>query len=190
MTRQPTSLPLTEEQKRQICVILSAGCARETAAKAMGCSLVDIHQQMLRDQSFSAELRRAEAAAELSHMRNVKKCADDERHWRASVWWLERSAPDRYARRDANSISARQLESIVNQLVAVVTEEVHHADDWKRLLARLQCIVDSLQELSRDGGVVPDVVDRGERSRSPLVESQDVFDADDRSPPDDGGTCQ
>jgi hypothetical protein len=147
--REPTSSNPTSEQKRDICLVLSLGCDRETAFKYVGWSLEELRREMLRDQAFAAELRRAEAASELMHMRNVQNAARDEKHWRASVWWLERRAPERYGRRAAETVTLRQLESFVALLVSAVTDEVQAVEDRQRLLTRLQQIADALDELSQ-----------------------------------------
>ena len=51
---------------------------------------------MQHDAEFVANVRRAEASVELSHMRNVQQAAKDKKDWRASVWWLERRSPERF----------------------------------------------------------------------------------------------
>jgi hypothetical protein len=153
MADKPTSSHLTDVQKQQICAILSAGCDRLAAAKYVGCSWDEIRGAMLEDRRFADDVRRAEAGAELTHMRNVQNAARDDKHWRASVWWLERRAPDRYGRREAGALSARQLEKIVDLLVAVVSEEVHDAQDRERLLNRLRQVTDSLQQMLGDDGM-------------------------------------
>ena len=60
---------------------------------------------MLRDADFAAEVRRAEAPVELSHMRNVQNAAQDGKNWRASVWWLERRSPERFGPRGAGTVT-------------------------------------------------------------------------------------
>jgi len=143
---------LTDAQKREVCAILSVGCDRLGAAKYVGCLWEQIRSAMLEDQQFAADIRRAEAGAELTHMRNVQSAARDEKHWRASVWWLERRSPERYGRRDAGAVTPRQLERVVDLLADVVSEEVSDAQDRLHLLERLQQITDSLEQLICDDG--------------------------------------
>jgi hypothetical protein len=143
-------LPLTEEQKGQICGILSAGCDRQTAANLVGCSLADIRRQMEHDADFVASIRRAVARAELNQMRNVLESAKEKKDWRASVWWLERCSPERYARRDPGAITSRQLKAFVTILAEMLRDAVTCDADRARILARLQTISESVEQMLRD----------------------------------------
>jgi hypothetical protein len=146
-----THIPaLTGEQKQHAAAILSAGCDRETVAKYLNCLLGDIQREMSQDPQFAAEVRRAEASSELNHMRNVQRAAQDEKQWRASVWWLERRAPERFGRRDAGAVTPRQLEQVISHLISLVLEEIHDREDLERVVVRLQDAARSLQELCRD----------------------------------------
>lgn len=62
---------LTEEQKKEATLIASVGCDRELAARYLGCSIHDLVNEALSDDVFAKALRRAEAGAELAHMRNI-----------------------------------------------------------------------------------------------------------------------
>jgi len=130
--------PLTSEQKAQVCAIAAVGCDRQIAARYLGCCLESLRTEIERDPSFARDLVQAEAQAELGHMRNVKQAAAEEKNWRASVWWLERRAPDRYARRDAGAMSVTQIQQFIASLSTIIAEEVRHAPDRERLLKRLQ----------------------------------------------------
>jgi len=95
----PTSeTPLTSEQ-RDVVAAARLGCDRATAQRCVGWSSRELVRQLAAHAGFRRELERAEAALELSHLRNVQAAAADEKNWRASVWWLERRAPERYGRR-------------------------------------------------------------------------------------------
>jgi hypothetical protein len=142
-----TSSSFSDAQKREVCAILSVGCDRLAAAKFVGCSWAEIRAAMTADRRFAADVRRAEAGAELTHMRNVQNAARDDKHWRASVWWLERRSPERYGRREANAVTPRQVERVMELLAGAVSEEVHDAADRERLLDRLLRITESLQQM-------------------------------------------
>jgi hypothetical protein len=146
MMREPTSSDPTNDAKRNLCLILSLGCDRQAAVKYVGWSFEELRGELLQDAAFAADVRRAEAASEMMHMRNIHNAAQDDKHWRASVWWLERRAPDRYGRRAAESVTPLQLESFLALIVSAVVEEVRATDDQERLLARLQHIADTLDE--------------------------------------------
>jgi hypothetical protein len=141
---------LTDEQQGRICGILSIGCDRWTAANAVGCLVSDIRRAMQRDSQFADSIRRAEAAAELSHMRNVQEAAKGEKNWRASVWWLERQSPERFGTRGTSIVTPRQLKAFVAILVDCVLEEVHSAEDRVRVTARMRSIADAADQLIRE----------------------------------------
>ena len=57
---------------------------------------VDPDDQIYLD--FLDSVKKARADAEAVHVRNVRDAG--ETSWQASAWWLERSAPDRWGRRE------------------------------------------------------------------------------------------
>jgi hypothetical protein len=139
-------MQLTDEQKSQIVGILSVGCDRQTAVDFVGCSLRDLHRAMERDSEFASNIRRNEAGAELSHMRNVQTAAKDAKNWRASVWWLERRSPERYGPRGAGAVTARQLKAFIGMVVDILAVEVRDPADRQRLCARLQRLVAEFEQ--------------------------------------------
>jgi hypothetical protein len=152
MSCQSPARKLSDEQQAQVCGILSVGCDRQTAADFIGCSLADICQAMQQDSEFLASVLRAEASAELSHMRNVQAVAKDKKEWRASVWWLESRSPERFARR-SGAVTARQLKAFVKILVDTLSSEVTDADDRRRIIVRLQAIGESVDQMLRDAQI-------------------------------------
>ena len=155
MTCELIPSELTDEQKGQIFGILSVGCDRQTAANFVGCSLADIRRTMQHDATFAAGVCRAEAGAELNHMRNVQQAAKDEKHWRASVWWLERRSPERFGPRGPGVVTARQLKAFIEILGDALREEVRDADDRQQIVARLKCLADSIDQMLRDNQMNP-----------------------------------
>lgn len=149
LPKQVPSL-LTDDQKRDVRAILSVGCDRQTAADYVGCSLGDLRRVMQHDTAFRTSIRRAEASVELSHMRNVQETAKNKNDWRASVWWLERRSPERFGRRSAGAITARQLQAFVAILVDALKEDVRSEEDRSRIITRLKTIADSANQLLLD----------------------------------------
>ncbi len=140
---------LTDEQKGQICGILSVGCDRETAANFVSCSIAQIGRLMQQDTMFAANVRRTEAGTELAHMRNVQQAAKEAKNWRASVWWLERHSPERFARRGAGVVTFPQVDAFMEIVADILIDEIHESDDRQRVLAKLKQAVDTLRETSR-----------------------------------------
>lgn len=149
MTCELIPLMLTDEQKGQIGGILSVGCDRQTAANFVGCTLRDIRRAMQRDAQFAHGVSHAEAACELGHMRIVQEAAKEKGGWRVSAWWLERRAPERFARR-AEAITPRQLKAFVEILIDILNENVHDESDRERLSERLRAVGESVGEVLRD----------------------------------------
>jgi hypothetical protein len=159
MSHQLIPIELTAEQQAQIRGVLSVGCDWHTAANFVGCSLADIRRTMRRDPMFAADLRRAEAGVELSSMRTIRKAAEDPKNWRTAVWWLERHAPERFAR-NAGVVTARQLKSFI----AILADVIHGGDqtpaERSQIIDRLVAFSDSVDQLLRDERLTePDAAD-------------------------------
>ncbi|MGL4512312.1 MAG: hypothetical protein ACRCT8_04420 [Lacipirellulaceae bacterium] len=135
---------LTEEQKRDVVAILALGCDRETAAKYAGLTAAGLDDEARRDADFAVELRRAEAGCELGHMRVVQQAAREEKQWRASLWWLERRAPDRYAKRDPGLVTRRELARFLNTVAGGIAAEVRSEEDRQRVLDRLAVLAEAI----------------------------------------------
>src|SRR5690349_10747214 len=116
MTSDFKQLVLTTEQKNRIYGVLSVGCDRETAANYVGCSTTDLHRAMQQDAEFAAEVRRTEAGTELTHMQTVRRAVEEPKNWRASVWWLEMHAVNRFKARTIGEVTMRQVDEFVNVL--------------------------------------------------------------------------
>lgn len=137
---------LSDEQKREAVLIASVGCDREAAARYVGVTLPALNAAERDDAGFASDLQRAEAGAELAHMRNVQQAAREEKNWRASVWWLERHAPERYARRDADAVGRRELSRFLEALANEIATAVQDEDDRGRLLERVATLTQKLPE--------------------------------------------
>lgn len=145
MTADETSL-LTETQQSDFCALLTLGCDRETACKYVGCSLDELRTAVDRESNFGKRILKAEAAVELKHMRNISKITEDPKEWKASIWWLEQHAPERFARR-VDALPASKLRDLVTEVACAIGEEVTQEDDRRRMVKRLHQIADSLDEM-------------------------------------------
>jgi len=149
MTHELTTPSLTDEQKGQICGILSVGCDRETAANFVGCRAADISRAMLSDRGFAAQVRRTEAGCELGHMRTVQEATKEAKNWRASVWWMERRSPDRFGPRGAGQVTLRQLDEFLNVVADIVCNEIECRDDQQRVIVRMGEAIRELDQIVR-----------------------------------------
>jgi hypothetical protein len=166
MNSDLTISSLTDEQKGQVCGILSVGCDRETAANYVGCSTADIGRAMRQDPAFAAHVHRTEAGCELGHMRTVQEATKEAKHWRASVWWMERHAPERFGLRGAGVVTVRQLDEFLNVLTDLISEEIECDDVQRRIIARMADALRALEELVRMSALAASVIS----DRSPFSE--------------------
>ena len=144
MNHYESSENFTDEQKRECCLMLSIGCDRETACNYLGVTAEELREELTLDVDFRKQILRAEATPEFNHMRNLYNAAKDEKHWRASVWWLERRSPERYARRAPEAVTPPQLQQMIEALTGAIAGEVNNSQDRRRVLARLEQIAASL----------------------------------------------
>jgi hypothetical protein len=159
MSHHLTPTELTAEQQAKICGVLGVGCDWHTAANYAGCSLAEIRRAMRRDPMFAADVRRTEAGVELSTMRAVQKAIEDPKNWRAAVWWLERHAPERFAR-NAGVVTARQLKSFIAILADVINGGDQGPQERSQIIDRLKAFSESVDQLLRDERMTePDAAD-------------------------------
>lgn len=120
---------MTEDQRRRVIAALTIGASRDTAAAYVGVTRRELEEALAGDEGFAAEAQKSEATAEVSHLRNIHEAIKDQKNWRASVWWLKQTHPERYDRKPEN-ITDEQLREFIHQLldkVSAVIPEEHHA---------------------------------------------------------------
>lgn len=93
----------TPEIESRICELIGEGCSYAEAARASG-----IHPDTFRvwrktDPAFSALIKRAEAEAVAKMVGTITKAAA--KTWQAAAWWLERKYPNRYAKREPQTVN-------------------------------------------------------------------------------------
>ncbi|MCC6493093.1 MAG: hypothetical protein IT424_08725 [Pirellulales bacterium] len=129
---------LTEIDKSHFCAILRMGCDRATACMRLGITPGQLRIELAMDEDFAKNLARSAAEIELEHMRNLRKASEDFKNWRASQWWLERRAPQRYAPRSPAAISAEDLEALFDQLAKIILDETPQPELAATILDRLE----------------------------------------------------
>jgi hypothetical protein len=150
MTSEIPPIQLTDEQKKDICMVVGVGCDRETAAKYARTTWVALHEAMNLDREFATEVRYKEAVVELQHMYQLREASKKEANWRASVWWLEALAPERYGPRGTGLVNTRQLKIFLEHVSTTLVVEVHNDEDRERLLAALKHAAEKVDQLLRD----------------------------------------
>jgi hypothetical protein len=126
---------LDESKRREVCALISAGCGLDAAARYVSCSVSTIRREALRNDEFRKQLRGAEVHAQLDPLRAMRRAAGT--HWRAAAWLLERTIPERFARRRDNACSAHDLHDVVDAIVESAVEEIEDPETRERVCRRL-----------------------------------------------------
>ncbi len=149
---------LDEHKKREVIAIVTVGCTRYTAARYVGCRPADISREIGRDRDFAAQIAKAEEAAEVYYMQQIKAAAKKEQYWRAAAWVLERRNPNRYAARGAQTITFEQLARLITQIAEIVGGEINDPQVRVNILKRLRTLTTSLldNEKTKDPEIVRD----------------------------------
>jgi len=131
---------LTDAQKVALCGVLRLGCARPTACHFVGAAPRDLEVELQRDRSFAREVLRSEAVAEITHLGNLHKAAQDAKNWRTSAWWLEQKAKQRAS--DPSYDESRSLVAeMVDELARIIVAEVPDPAIQRRLIEQLLRVV-------------------------------------------------
>lgn len=89
MPRKPgRPTKLDDERVQAILHTIRQGNTLRVAAEANGITYTTFKDWRNKFPAFSAEVEKAEAEAERSHVANIKTHSADQ--WQASAWWLER----------------------------------------------------------------------------------------------------
>jgi hypothetical protein len=142
---------LDDSKKMAVLFYIGLGASRRMAARQVGCCHRTIARAAVRDAAFAAELARAESQADGKCLQNIGRAADQEKHWRAAAWVLERRNPEEYGRRDPYTYSAdrvmeiftRYLHTVLPSLPAIHRETLLNAYD------------DVVGELAKDPNALP-----------------------------------
>jgi hypothetical protein len=146
-----TRTSLTEVKRREICAILAVGCTRTVAARYVGCHPSTIRNTAKRDPDFAAALEQSESQHEIRHLARINAAAQEGRYWRAAAWALERTYPDRYARRRPYTITVDQMSQALAQFAGAILEELDDQQLQQRVFARLSELTAELQALAAKG---------------------------------------
>jgi hypothetical protein len=141
---------LDSDKKEAVVALLSVGCSQRLSARYAGCPESTLRRVIARDPAFAAKVRKAKCNAEVGLLRNIRGAAKKEQYWRAAAWMLERTFPDRYARRGPDVITVEQIGYLLTQFAQILAEEVPVAKYRKPVLRRLQDLCRGLSN-SRPG---------------------------------------
>jgi hypothetical protein len=137
MARDESSL---EKDKAALRAMVSMGCDREMAAKAVGWSMTELREALRDDPHYARTLLRAEGQSEFQRMRVLHEATNDQKNWRAATWWLERRAERRYGRRKSRNVTTEEIQDFIDELVELVFAEVTREHDRERLVTSLAAL--------------------------------------------------
>jgi hypothetical protein len=144
MARRGRRPILDEIKQREILALLTVGCSQRAAARYVGCARATIQNTGQRDPKFAEKLRQAKYHAEIGFLKNIQKAARKEQYWRAAAWALERTMPEKYARRGPDVITVEQISHLLSQFADIIVQEVPVPRYRKNILKRLEALTRSL----------------------------------------------
>lgn len=109
---------------------------RKGLGPAVTCRLVGINRATLKDwrdndPEFELQYQQARAECEMWHLENINRAALEPKSWAASGWFLERSFPQRYAKKQPDVVVQQQS-----------TQGLQLPDDQAARVAILQALLD------------------------------------------------
>ena len=154
----PRKSMLDEGKRREVIAIISVGCTRYAAARYIGCRPWDIAREIGRNKDFALQVARAEEAAEVFYLQQIKAAAKKEQYWRAAAWVLERRNPNRYAARGAQTITFEQIAKWITQIAEIIGGEINDPEVRANILKRLRTLTIALfdGEKSKEPEIIPE----------------------------------
>ena len=138
MTGRPHALD--DAKLREIRALVSAGLTVAEAARYVGCSVRTIQRREKHDAQFRRDVSQARLSARLDPEKLMRQAAST--HWRAAAWLLERTRPERYARRSPTACTPEDLDSACRRLIEVALSEIGDSDARRRAFDRLSAVAD------------------------------------------------
>lgn len=112
--------------QRMLINALTIGADINTAAQFIGLHYQELNRLLANHPDLARDIDRAQATAEINHIRTLNEAAKDPRYWRASVFWLKAHNPDQYAR-PAKQLTKAQIERFTDALFAELAQ--HFPDE-------------------------------------------------------------
>lgn len=126
---------LDDAKQNQVCAIVGAGCALQVAAQYVGCSVLTLRREVLRNPAFKRKLSEARLQAQLAPLRAIRQAGDSQ--WRAAAWLLERTSPRQFSRPSPHGYNSDEVREIVDLLIDAATEETADYETRDRVCRRL-----------------------------------------------------
>jgi hypothetical protein len=129
----------THPKRRELLQHIGQGATVEEAASIVGVSLRTVQRAAKHNEFFDHDLQLAVHAAPVDPYTMVARAART--HWRAAAWLLERTDPDRFAKRPPNSCRPETLMDISAWLIETALEATA-PEQRETVYRRMQAVAD------------------------------------------------
>jgi hypothetical protein len=144
---------LDDGKLREIAALVSAGYSLAGAAEYVGCSIHTIRREIKRNKEFADKIRKNKLYAELDPLNSIRSFGKT--NWRAAAWYLERTHPDRYLKKNPALLKPVDLmeflEQMTNIILKEVTDEATRERIAQKLLAQSEPITRSIMDFYLEG---------------------------------------
>ena len=123
--RRPNGKPVLDDFKKGLIInMVTEGSSQRSAAGAVGCAPSTITRTAKRDRQFGLDLLQAHELLKMRALRTMNRVADQDKHWRAAAWLLERLEPDRFALRKPFQFTLDQMKDMFKQVCKAFSQGV------------------------------------------------------------------
>ena len=123
--RRPNGKPVLDDLKKRLIInMVTEGSSQRSAAGAVGCAPSTITRTAQRDRRFGLDLLQAHELLKMRALRTMNRVADQDKHWRAAAWLLERLEPDRFALRKPFQFTLDQMKDMFKQVCKAFSQGV------------------------------------------------------------------
>lgn len=130
---------MLESELRTVCALVARGCTLKEAARYVGCKLSEIRHEREASASFRQQLVKARIKANLAPLRAMQRAMLKD--WRAAAWYLERTHPEKFGRRNHRAFTQKQASLLIKDLANIISEEVSSPVVSERVCARIEAAV-------------------------------------------------
>lgn len=147
---------LSESKQAEVCALIRAGCTMAATARYVGCSPLTIQREARRNPEFNEKLRNIRYDVELNPVLTLRDAAIND--WRAAAWILERTQPQHYAKRPANSFSPQEVAELLDRVCDIIRQETRNAQQSARIKRRILALAHAKIDRPDDNPFRPQLV--------------------------------
>lgn len=136
---------LDDAKRREICALIVSGYSLVAAADYVGCSRRTIKRELARNPEFAERFRRAKLAGELEPLGTIRSAART--NWRAAAWYLERTNPQRFGRRNPVLIRPEEVQQTINSVLLEILEEIKQEPRRGRIMQKLFAVSGQMEDV-------------------------------------------